>query len=145
MAGVDRTPTNTAHTAQTHRTRLALELQRHLCAPEKNLSSGSHMSHHLLLSQLPCTTSTASSSFTLPSTTTPEHALQARQHNLLQEHPVHHQPHPERPVEKQPHQEPMCRGNQQSGGKPRNTFSTSSVGLTALHAPVSVGGPQSQP
>ena len=30
----------------------------------------------------------------------------------------------ERPVEKQRHQEPLCRENQQSGGNPRNTFST---------------------
>ena len=88
------------HKRGTHITRLAQGparlnshgLQRHLCAPEKNLSPGSHMSHPLLLSHLPCSTSTSSSSFTLPSTTTPVHALQSGQHDLLQEHPLHHQP-----------------------------------------------------
>ena len=87
---VDSTPTNNAHTAQyslftsaertsrawlkgQHGSRIAY----HLCAPEKSLSSGPHMSHPLLLSHLPSTTSTSTSSFTLPSTTTPEHALQS--------------------------------------------------------------------
>ena len=65
------------------------ELQCHLCALEKNLSSGLHMSHPLLLSHLPRTTSTSSSSFNLPSTTTQEHAAQSGQHDHLQEHPVH--------------------------------------------------------
>ena len=70
------------------------------------------MSHPLLLSHLPFTTSTSSSSFTLLSSTTPEH-------------PVHHQAHLQAlPVEKQRHQEPLWRGNLQSGGNPRNTFST---------------------
>ena len=64
------------------------------------------------------------SSFTFPSTTTPEHALQSEQHGLLQEHPVHHQSLQERPVEKHRYQEPPCRENQQSGRNPRNTFST---------------------
>ena len=41
----------------------------------------------LLLSHLPRTASTSSSSFTLPSTTTPEHALQSGQHDNLQETP----------------------------------------------------------
>ena len=112
------------HKRGTHRTRLAQELQRHLCAPVKSLSSGPHMSHPLSLSHLPCTTSTSSSAFTLPSSTTPEDAPQSGQHDLLQEHTVHHQPLPERPVEKQRHQEPLCRENQQSGGNLRNTFST---------------------
>ena len=49
------------------------------------------MSHPLLLSHLPCTTSTSSSSFTLLSTTTPEHSLQSGPHDLLQEHLVLHQ------------------------------------------------------
>ena len=78
------------HKRGTHRTRLAQELhglQRHLCAPEKDLSSGVlHMSRPWLLPHLPCTTITSSSSFTLPSTTTPEHALQSGQRDLLQEH-----------------------------------------------------------
>ena len=42
-------------------------LQCHLCAPEKSLSTGPHISHPLLLSHLPFTTSTSSSSFTLSS------------------------------------------------------------------------------
>ena len=82
------------------------------------------MSLPLLLSRLPLTTSTSSSSFTLPSTTTPEHALQSGQHDLLQEHPVRHQPLQERPFEKHRHQEPLWRENQQSGENLRNTFST---------------------
>ena len=82
------------------------------------------MSHPLLLSHLPFTTSTSSSSFTLPSTTTPEHALQSGQHDLLQEHPVHHQPLQDHPVDKWRHQEPLWRENLQSGGNPRKTFST---------------------
>ena len=53
------------------------------------------MSHPLLLSDLPFTTSTSSSSFTLPSTTTPEQAAQSGQHDQLREdsvdsvHPAH--------------------------------------------------------
>ena len=50
----------------------------------------SHMSHPLLFSHLPFTTSTSSSSFTLPSTTTQEHAAQPVQHDQLREPPVHH-------------------------------------------------------
>ena len=113
-----------AHHALGSRASRAQKLQRHLCAPEKSLSSGPHMSHPLLLSHLPRTTSTSSSSFTLPSTTTPEHALQSGQHDLLQEHPVHHQPLQERLVEKHRYQEPLWRENQQSGGNLRNTSST---------------------
>ena len=82
------------------------------------------MSHPLLLSHLPRTTSTPSSSFTLLSTTTPEHALQSGQHDLLKEHPVHHQPLRDLPVDKQRHQEPLWRENLQCGGNPRKTFST---------------------
>ena len=54
------------------------------------------MSHPLLLSHLPFHTSTSSSSFTLP-TTTPEHALQSGQYDLLQEHPVHLELHQDLP------------------------------------------------
>ena len=75
-----------------------------------------HMSHPLLLSHLPFTTSTSSSSFTLLSTTTPEHAAQSGQHDLLQEHPVHHQFLQDLPVDKRRHQEPFWRENLQSGG-----------------------------
>ena len=100
-----------------------------LCAHEKCLSSDPHMSHPFLFSHLPRTTSTSSSSFTLPSTTTPEHALQWGQHDLLQEHPVHHQPLQERPIEKHRYQEPLLRENQQSGGNLRTTFTTISVEL----------------
>ena len=73
------------------------------------------------------TTSTSSSSFTLLSTTTPEHALQSRQHDLIQEYPVHHQPLQEHPVEKHHYQESLWRENQQRGGNPRKTFSTRCV------------------
>ena len=79
------------------------------------------MSDALLLSQLPFATSTSSSSFTLPSTTTPEHALQSGQHDLLQEHPVHraHRAHLHAlPFDKQRHQESFWRENLQSGGNP---------------------------
>ena len=98
---VDSTPTNTAHTAQyslftsaeciarawlkSHR------LQCHLCASEKSLSSGQHMPHPLLFSHLPCTTSTSSSSFTLPSTNTPEHALQVDNTIHSKNIQMHHQ------------------------------------------------------
>ena len=64
------------HKRGTHRA-LGSRIALHLCAPEKNLSSGPHMSHPLLLSHLPFTTSTSSSSLTLPSTTTQEHARQS--------------------------------------------------------------------
>ena len=74
---------------------------------------------HPWLSHLPFTTSTLSSSFTLPSTTTPEHALQSGQHDILQEHPVHHQPLQKRPVERNRYQERLWRE-----GNLRNTFST---------------------
>ena len=99
------------------------------CALDKSLSSGQHMSHPLLLSHLPCTTSTSSSStssssFALLSTTTPEHALHSGQHDLLQEHPVHHKLLRARPVEKDRYQEPLWRENMQSDGNLRNTFST---------------------
>ena len=50
---------------------------------------------------MPFTKSTSSSSFTLPCTTTPEHALQPEQHDLLQEHSVHHEPLLALPVDKQ--------------------------------------------
>ena len=46
------------------------------------------MSHPWLLSHLPLTTSTSSSSFTLPSTTQ-EHAAQSVQQEQLREHPHH--------------------------------------------------------
>ena len=107
------------HKRGTHRTRLL-----HLCAPEKNLSSGLHMSHPLLLSHMPFTTSTSSSSFTLPSTTTQEHAAQSGQHDLLQEHPVHHEHLRALLVDKQRHQESLWRQDLQSGGNPRTTTPT---------------------
>ena len=82
------------------------------------------MCHPLLLSHLTRTTSTSSSSFTPPSFTTPEHALQSGQHDLLQEHPEHNQPLRDLPVDKRRHQEQLWRENLQSGGNPRKTFST---------------------
>ena len=128
---VDSTLAKTAHTAQcspftsverTSRAWLKSHgLQRHFCALENCLSSGPHMSHLLLLlCHLPCTTSTSSSSFTLPSTTTPEHAQQSGQHDPHQEYSAHHQPLQERPVDKLRHQESLWRGNQQSGGNLRD-------------------------
>ena len=77
------------------------------------------------LPHVPFTTSTSSSSsFTLPSTTTPEHALQSGQLDLLQQHLVHHQPLQDLTVDKRRYQEPLSRENLQSGGNPRKTFST---------------------
>ena len=49
-----------------------------------------HMSHPMLLSHLPFTTSTSSSSFTLPSSTIQEYAARSAQQEQLREHPVHH-------------------------------------------------------
>ena len=80
-----------------------------------------HMSHPLLISHLPFTTSTSSSSFTLPSTTTQEHAAQPVQHDQLQKHPVHHQLLQALAVDKLRHQESLWRENLQSGGNPRTT------------------------
>ena len=94
---------------------LGSRIALHLCALEKNLSFGPHMSHTLLLSHLPFTTSTSSSSFTLPSTTTPEHALQSGQHDHLQKHPVYIINLHNLPVDKQRHQESLRRENLQSG------------------------------
>ena len=91
------------------------------------------MSHPSLLSHLPRTASSSPSSFTLPSTTTPEHALQSGQHDLLQEHRVHHQPLQDLPVDKRRHQEPLWRENLQSGGNPRKTFSTDCGHVELLH------------
>ena len=73
---------------------------------------------------MPFTTITSSSSFTLPSTTTPEHALHSGQHDLLQEHPVHHGHLQALPVDKQRHQESLWHENLQSGGNPRTTTPT---------------------
>ena len=75
-----------------------------------------HMSHPCwLLPHLHFTTSTSSPSFTLLSSTTPEHAAQSEQHDLLQPHPVHHQPLHEIQVEKRRYQEePLCSENLQS-------------------------------
>ena len=82
-------------------------LQCHLCAP-----------------LMPFTTSTSSSSFTLPSTPTQEHAAQPVQHGHLQEHPVHHAHLQALPVDKQRHQESLWREYPQTGGNPRTTTST---------------------
>ena len=123
---VESTHINTAHTAQysLFTSAFGSRIAQHLCALEKNLSSGPHMYHLLLLSHLPFATSTSSSSFAVPSTTTQAHAAQSGQHDLLQEHPVHHQLLQALPFEKQRHQEPLWRENLQSGGNPRKTFFT---------------------
>ena len=138
---VDSTPTNTSHTAQYS---LFTSAERIARVWFKGQHGSSHTDCsvifvrlkifcylvrtcliHLLLSHRPFTTSTSSSSITLPSTTTPEHAVQSGQHDLLQEHSVHHQAHLHAlPVEKQRHQEPLWRENQQSAGNLRKTFST---------------------
>ena len=54
---------------------LGSELNNIFVRLKRVCQSGPHMSRPLLLSHLPCTTSTSASSFTLPSSTTPEHAL----------------------------------------------------------------------
>ena len=78
-------------------------------------------SHLLLLTHLPRTTSTSSSSFT----TTSEHAPQSAQHDLLQEHPVHHQPLQAVLVDSVAiKKNPLWRENLQSDGNLRNTIST---------------------
>ena len=86
-----------------------------------------HMSHPLLLSHMPYTTSTSSSSFTLPSTTTQEHAAQPAQHDQLQEHPRHHELLQALPVDKLRHQESLWRENLRGGGNPRTTTPTDQV------------------
>ena len=119
-ANVDRTPTHNAHLCST------------VCSQARNASHalGSsnhglhfifvrmkrichlvlHMSHPLLFSHLPFTTSTSSSSFTLLSTTTQEH----------EEHPVHHTHLQALPVDKLRHQESLWREDLQSGGNPHD-------------------------
>ena len=84
----------------------------------------SHMSYPLLLSHLPFTSSTSSSLFTLPSTTTKEHAAQSVQYGHLQERPVHHEHLQALPVDMQGHQESLWRDNLQSGGNLRMTTPT---------------------
>ena len=79
-----------------------------------------HMSHPLLFSHLPFTSSTSSSSFTLPSTTTQEQAAQSVQHDQLQEHPVHHVHLQALPVDKLRHQESLWRENVQNDGNPHD-------------------------
>ena len=74
------------------------------------------MSHPLLFSHLPFTTSTSSSSFSLPSSTTQEH----------EGHPVHHSHLQALPVDKLRHQESLWRENLQSGGNTRTTSPTGS-------------------
>ena len=101
---VDKTPTHNAHLCSTlcsqarngshalgsraskaQVTRIALSS---LCAWKESCHLVCNMSHPLLFSHLPFTTSTSSSSFTLPSTTTQEHAAQSVNHDQLQEHPA---------------------------------------------------------
>ena len=112
------------HKRGTHRTRLTQELHNIFVRLRRVCHLVWFMTHPCwLLPRLSFTTSTSSSSFTLASTTTPEHAQQSGQYDLLQEHPVHHQPLQEQQVQKHRYQEPPCRENQQSGGNPRNTLS----------------------
>ena len=76
-----------------------------------------YMSHPWLL-HLPFTTSTSSSSFTLPFTTTQEHAAQPEQHDQLREHPVHHAHLQALPVDKLRHQESPWREKPAEWRKP---------------------------
>ena len=88
------------HKRGTHTTRLAQVTRiavSSLCAWKESSHLVSHMSHPLLLSHLPITSSSSSSSVTLPSTTTQEHAAQPVQHGHLQEHPAHHGASPSSP------------------------------------------------
>ena len=132
--GVDRTPTHNTHLCSTlcsqarnvnhafgssnHGLHFIFVRLKRICHPEL------HMSLPLLRSHLPFTTSTSSSSFTLPSLTTPEHAQQSGQHDLLQEHLVHHAHLQALPVDKLRHQESLWREDRQSGGNPRTTTPT---------------------
>ena len=131
---VDRTPTHNTHLCST------------VCSQARNASHAlgsshtdcsvifvrlkrichrvSHMSYPLLLSHLPFTSSTSPSSFTLPSTTSKEHAAQSVQYGHLQEHPVHHEHLQALPVDKQGHQESLWRDSLRSGGNPRTTTPT---------------------
>ena len=115
------------HKRGTHRTRLAQELHNIFVRLKRICHLVLHMSHPLLFSHLPFTTSTSSSSFTLPSTTTPEHALQSGPHDPLQEHPVHHEPLQDLPADNERHQESVWCENLKSGGNPLTTFSTRSL------------------
>ena len=81
------------------------------------LPSGVHVSHPWL-THLPISTSKSSFSFTLPSTTTQEHAAQPVRHDLLREHPMHHEPLQALPVDKQRHQESLWRENPAEWRKP---------------------------
>ena len=111
------------HKRGTHRTRLAQELHDIFVRLKIALSSGLHMSHPFV-GLSPAVHHEHIFFLIHPPTTTPEHALQSGQHDLLQEQPVRHQPLQERPVENYRYQEPLWRENQQSGGNPRNTFCT---------------------
>ena len=95
-----------------------------LCAWKESVIWWLHMSHPFLFSHLPFPTITSSSSFSLRSTATPEHALQSGQHDLLQEQPVH-PAHLQAPsVDKLRHQESLWREDLQSGGNPLTTTPT---------------------
>ena len=117
------------HKRGTHRTRLAQELHNIFVRLKRTCHLVLHMSHPCWMTHLPFIISTSSSSFTLPEATTREHVLQSGHHDLLQEHPVHHQPLQDLPVDKLRHQESLWRENLQSGGgNPRTTFSTKCTG-----------------
>ena len=128
---VDRTPTHSTHLCSTVCSKarnahhaLGSRLKNcitSLCAWKESVIWSAHVSPFVGLSPA---TSTSSSSFTLPSISTPEHAAQSGQHDLLQEHPVHNQPLQAFPVDKQRHQESLWRENLQSGGNTRTTTPT---------------------
>ena len=94
---------------------MAQELHNIYCAPAKNLHLVRNVSPFVALSPAVYHERIIfliHSSFT---TTTPEHAPQSGQHDILQEYPVHHQPLQDLPVDKQRHKEPHWRENLQSG------------------------------
>ena len=132
--GVDRTPTHNTHLcstvcSQARNAHHALGSSHHglhfifVCLT-RICHLVLHMSHPSLFSHPPFATSTSSSSFTLLSTTTQEHAAQPVQYDQLREHPVHHAHLQALPVDKQRHQESLWRENLLSGGNPRTKTPT---------------------
>ena len=125
---VDRTPTHNTHLcstvcSQTRNAHHALGPSHTDCSVifvclKRICHLVLHMSHPCWLPHLPFTTSTSSSSFTLPSTTTPEYAARPVQHDPLREHPVHHAHLQATSVDKQRHQESLWCENPAEWRKP---------------------------
>ena len=101
------------HKRGKHRTRLAQELHDIFVRLKRVC--------HLVRT---CLTLCCSRTCLVPRAHHPGHQnTQQGQHDLLQEHPVHHQPLQDLPVDKR--RQKLWRENLQSGGNPRKTFSTS--------------------